>query len=36
MLAIEVVCDVLNWDVLPIHAVDGTGEAVVTNLKTPI
>lgn len=34
MLAIEVVCDELNWDMLSVHAVHGTREAVVTHLKT--
>lgn len=32
MLAIEVVCDELNWDELSVHTVHSTGEAVVTHL----
>lgn len=32
MLAIEVVCDVLNWDMLSVHTIHGTREAVVTHL----
>lgn len=36
MLAIEVVCDILNWDMLSVHAVHGTREAVVAHLYTTL
>lgn len=32
MLAVEVVCDVLDRDMLSIHTVHGAGEAVVAHL----
>lgn len=36
MLAGEVVGDVLNWDILSVHTIHGTREAVVTHLQTQI
>lgn len=33
MLAVQVVCDVLDWDIQTVHTIHGSGEAIVAHLK---